>query len=220
MLAFMSYQTEDRLVAASVAGLLEAIGIQSFMAHEHIEVSVQWREEILRQIGLADLFVPILSERYYASIWCKQESGIAAFRRITIIPLSVDGSIPQGAMNHIQSTHIGLQPTYQKLFPGLAAHDVAFTISAIIQIIARSGNYRTAESNFAMILPYLNRATDQQIVDLLNVSYHNNQICHAALCAREYLPPLLKSHGQYLQPEIRADLGQLLAQYAIPPPVQ
>ena len=54
MLAFLSYQTEERVVAASVASLLESIGVQSFMAHEHIEVSVQWRDEILRQIGQAN----------------------------------------------------------------------------------------------------------------------------------------------------------------------
>lgn len=75
MLAFMSYQTADREIAAGVAQLLDTLGVQSFMAHEHIEVSVEWRDEILRQLGLADLFVPILSQRYYASIWCKQESG-------------------------------------------------------------------------------------------------------------------------------------------------
>jgi hypothetical protein len=66
------------------------------MAHEHIEVSVEWRAEILRQLGLAVLFVPILSARYYSSIWCKQESGIAAFRGMTIIPLSIDGALSQG----------------------------------------------------------------------------------------------------------------------------
>lgn len=220
MLAFLSYQTEERVVAASVAKFLESIGVQSFMAHEHIEVSVQWRDEILRQIGQADLFIPILSQRYYASIWCKQESGIAAFRGMTMIPLSIDGSIPQGFIGHIQSTLIeNLTPTYQKIFPGLAAHDVHFTISAITEIIARSGNFRRAEANFAMILPYLNRATDQQVVDLLNVSYQNKQICHAGLCARDYLPALFRSHEQYLQPEVRADLSQILAQYAVPPPV-
>jgi TIR domain-containing protein len=220
MLAFLSYQTEDRVVAASVAKILESIGVQSFMAHEHLEVSVQWREEILRQLGQADLFIPILSQRYYASIWCKQESGIAAFRGITMIPLSIDGSIPQGFIGHIQSTLIeNMSPTYQKIFPGLAAHDVHFTISAITRIIARSGNFRGAEANFALVLPYLNRATDQQIVDLLNASYENKQICHAGLCARDYLPPIFNSHGKYLQPEVRADLSKIFAQYAVPPPV-
>ncbi|SFM50682.1 TIR domain-containing protein [Bradyrhizobium sp. Rc3b] len=219
MYAFMSYQTEDRAVAANVAGLLETLGIRSFMAHEHIEVSVQWRDEILRQIGLADLFVPILSARYYASIWCKQESGIAAFRRMTIIPLSLDGSIPQGAISNIQSSLLqNGQATYQQIFPGLASQDVAFTINAGTRLVAGSRSFRTAEYNFQLLLPYLNRATDAQIVELLNVSQRNGQVAHASFCAREYLPPLLRSHGHLLEPQIRDQLAQVLAQYAFPPP--
>ena len=220
MLAFMSYQTEDRHMAAAVAKLLMSLGVGCFMAHEHIEVSVQWRDEILRQIGLADLFVPILSQRYYASIWCKQESGIAAFRAMTIIPLSMDGSIPQGAINHIQSTRIeNDRPTLQQVLPGLASREVSFAIDGITKIIDRSGNYRAAEANFQLILPYLARATDSQIVNLLTVSERNGQICHASLCAREYLPPLMRSHGHLLQGDVRDRLNQVLAQYAAPPPV-
>jgi len=130
MLAFMSYQAANRAVAGRVSDLLASLGIQAFMAHEHIEVSVQWRDEILRQIGLANLFVPILSQSYYASIWCKQESGIAAFRRITVIPLSIDGSTPQGAISNFQSTIIDPNaPVYANILPGLALNDVNFLIS-------------------------------------------------------------------------------------------
>jgi len=132
MHAFMSYQTDDRTIAARVSDLLSEFGITSFMAHEHIEVSVEWQDEILRQLGLADLFVPILSSKYYSSIWCKQESGIAAFRGLTIIPLSTDGSIPQGFFGHIQSTKIDPnKPTRQNLVPGIAKHSVPFLIDAI-----------------------------------------------------------------------------------------
>src|SRR2546421_13004860 len=96
MRAFMSYQTADREVAARVAGLLTPFDIAAFMAHEHIEVSNEWRQTILKELAEADLFIPILSTRYFDSIWCKQESGIAAFRKLTIIPLSIDGTIPKG----------------------------------------------------------------------------------------------------------------------------
>jgi hypothetical protein len=219
MLAFMSYQTEDRAVAGRVSQLLSTLGVQAFMAHEHIEVSMQWREEILRQIGLAYLFVPILSQHYYASIWCKQESGIAAFRRIPVIPLSIDGSIPPGALSHIQSTLIDPNaPTYGNIFPGLALQHVGFLISAITQVIARSHNYRDAERNFDLIVPYLERATDQQIVELLNVSQRNDQIADAGRCATQHLPPLMASHGHLLEPQIRTALQQTLARYQIPPP--
>lgn len=219
MLAFMSYQTEDRLMAATVSQLLTSLGVGCFMAHEHIEVSAQWRDEILRQIGLADFFVPILSARYYSSIWCKQESGIAAFRKMTIIPLSMDGSIPLGAISHIQSTRIeNNRPTLRQLLPGLAYRDVSFVIDKVTRIIEQSGNFRAAESNFELILPYLPKATDAQIVTLLDASQQNGQVCHASLCARDYLPPLMRSHGHLLTQAKRQNLEETLAQYAPRPP--
>lgn len=48
------------------------------------------------KISLDVATLPILSAHFYGSIWCKQESGIAAFRNMTIIPLSIDGAIPGG----------------------------------------------------------------------------------------------------------------------------
>ncbi|SEO17693.1 toll/interleukin-1 receptor domain-containing protein [Bradyrhizobium sp. OK095] len=220
MLAFMSYQTADREIAAGVAQLLDTLGVQSFMAHEHIEVSVEWRGEILRQLSLADLFVPILSQRYYASIWCKQESGIAAFRRMTLIPLSIDGSIPEGFISHVQSSLLqGGQATYHQLMRGVASANIGFAIDAGIRLIAGARSFRQAEYHFEAVRSHLNGATDQQIIQLLTVSAQNGQVCHASLCAREYLPPLMQSHGHLLPPDVREGLVQVLAQYANPPPI-
>jgi len=215
MHAFMSYQTDDRAIAARVSSLLGKLAITSFMAHEDIDVSAEWRAEILRQLSLADLFIPILSANYYSSIWCKQESGIAAFRNdMTIIPLSTDGAIPQGFFNHIQSTKIDPgAPAYENLLPGLAKHDVSFLIDALTDIISKSGNYRTAESNFQMILPYIKHARDKQVVELLRVSTKNDQVCNAGLCAQVYLPPLLASHGHLLDAATKKQLSDTLDRY-------
>lgn len=214
MHAFMSYQTDERATAAKVSELLNKMGITSFMAHEHIEVSVEWRIEIIRQLSLAELFVPILSKKYYDSIWCQQESGIAAFRAMTIIPLSIDGSIPQGFIGHIQSTKINPDaPTFKDLVPGLAKQDVSFVVDAITKIISGSANYRKAESNFELILPYIDRATDAQITELLKVSTRNNQVCNAGLCAQTYLPPLSASHGHLLDAATKKELDETLNRY-------
>jgi hypothetical protein len=213
--AFLSYQTKDKATAALVSKLLADFGIESFMAHEHIEVSVEWRLEILRQLGLADLFVPILSKDYYESIWCKQESGIAAFRALPVIPLSIDGAIPEGFLGHIQSAKIDANaPIRTDLLPGLAKFDVSGLIEGIIKIIAKSGNYRSAESNFELILPYLERASTTQVAELLRVSTQNNQVCNAGACATRYLPPLFKSHGHFLDPDVQKALADTLARYA------
>jgi TIR domain len=70
MHAFLSYQTADRHVAAKVRDILTAFGVTSFMAHDDIEVSAEWRKAILTNIRKADLFVAILSANYYASQFC------------------------------------------------------------------------------------------------------------------------------------------------------
>src|SRR5208283_3389098 len=162
MYAFLSYQTADKRTAGKVRGLLEKLGINAFLAHEDIQVSHEWRATIVEEIGKADIFIPILSADYYKSAWCVQESGIAAFKGLCIIPLSLDGSIPQGFIAHIQSTKVDPDNIQMaSLFPGLAKKDVCFVIDALIDIIKGSGNYRSAEANFESINPYIDKATDE-----------------------------------------------------------
>jgi hypothetical protein len=215
MYAFLSYQTADEQVAGEIRTLLEELGIKSFLAHEDIEVSQEWRLKILEEVGEVDLFIPILSANYYSSKWCVQESGIAAFRRLTIIPLSIDGTIPEGFIAHVQSTKV--EPgkvTLGSIFPGLAKKDSAFVIDSILQIIKKSGSYRGAEANFQMILPYVGKATDEQMRYLLQISLANGQVLHASQVAREFLPPIMKSHGHLLDPETREEIECVLAQYS------
>ncbi|MEX2164511.1 MAG: toll/interleukin-1 receptor domain-containing protein [Sulfuricaulis sp.] len=210
----MSYQTADKEVAARVAAVLQEFECSAFMAHEHIEVSGEWRTEILKEIEAADLFVAILSANYYNSIWCKQESGIAAYRKMTIIPLSTDGAIPQGFIAHIQSTKIDpAVPSHEDLLPGVAKHDVSFVIDWLVAKIGNSRSFRGAEANFELILPYIGKASRKQVVQLLAVSTDNGQICHANLCATKYLPPLVKTHGKFMDKDALRRLEEVLARY-------
>jgi hypothetical protein len=214
MRAFMSYQTSDKEIAGRVTAVLQHFECSTFMAHEDIEVSGEWRLEILKEIGAADLFVPILSANYLKSIWCAQESGIAVHRGMTIIPLSTDGTVPQGLIAHIQSIRIDPNsPKYSDLLPGIAKHDVAFVIDQLITKIAGSPSFRSAEANFELILPYLARTTKNQMVQLLNASTENRQVCHAGLCATKYLPPLVASHGKFMSNDKLTELQGVLGQY-------
>jgi len=217
MLAFLSYQTDDRLVAAEVREFLDDIAVPAFMAHDDINVSQEWQEVILSQMMQADIFIALLSARYRASPYCLQESGIAISRgaAMTIIPLSIDGTTPPGFIAHLQSRKI--EPgniSHAILFAGIAKYDVKFAIDCMVNRLGGSGSYRGAEANFQLLLPHLCQATDEQIKDILQAACYNGQIAHAALCAREYLPPLLASHGHLLDEANRAHLEGVFAQYA------
>ena len=214
--SLISYQTSDKVIAGILKNVLSTVSIDSFLAHEDIHVSEEWRLKILEEISKTDLFIPILSKNYHESPWCVQESGIAAFRNdITVIPLSIDGTIPQGFISQIQSTKIDPERIdITDLVPGFIKYDFSKGIEIIIDIIGISSSYRNAEANFQIILPYLSKMKDDQIITLLEKSAENSQVNDAGLCAVEYIPPLLDSHGHLLDPIIHDFLKKNCARYA------
>lgn len=216
MQAFISYQPEDKLVAREIKALLLEAGIHSFMAHEDINVSDEWRLKILQEIGSADIFVSIWSQNYYNSWWCIQESGIASFRtNMTVIPLSTDGSIPQGFAGNIQSTKIDPENVRMSdLLPGLVKTAPSLGLKLIFKSIAGSRSFRGAEANFQEVIPYIGALTPEQGKELLEISIGNDQVHHAGLCASEYLPPIMASYGHLLKPEDYAYLSEILERYA------
>lgn len=214
--AFVSYQTADKRVAGRLKNVLAEIEIDSFLAHEDIAVSEEWRLKILEEIGKADIFICILSENYFKSAWCVQESGIAAFRaKLPVIPLSIDGTIPQGFISHLQSVKVDPKSiTIDNLLPAFLKHNFSMGIEILTEQVHRSSSFRGAEVNFQMILPHIPKMTDEQITLLLEYAADNNQVHHASRCASEYIPPLLKSHGHLLSRKTRSFLKEVCAQYA------
>jgi hypothetical protein len=161
-------------------------------------------------LKITDLLIAVLSANYLTSSWCIQESGIAAFRGITIVPLSIDETIPPGFLGQFQSTRIDPNaPALKPILAGLANQNVVFTIDKLIELFGKSSNYRSAEANFALIEPFLDRTSKKQKVKLLAVSAHNSQIYDAG-GSHAFLPPLIKTHGKYMKPE---DLQKLKTEF-------
>jgi|CXWL01.1.fsa_nt_gi hypothetical protein len=216
MYAFISYQTANKTVAGEIANLLDELGIATFLAHEDIQVSHEWRTTLLEELGKADVFVALLSAGYYESVWCAQESGIAAFRSdITIIPLSLDGTLPQGFIAHLQSTKVDVQKlTLASLLPGLARKSPEFVVDRLIENLEESYSFRGAEAKFELLLPFLPKASDDQKVRILQVAVNNGQILSAEKCAKFYLPTLFKSHGHLLAQDDQERMRKVLDAYA------
>jgi hypothetical protein len=66
----------------------------------------------------------------------------------------------------------------------------------------------------------LNKATNEQLRDVLNASANNDQIYAASKCATHHLPPHIKSHGHLLDldPNVRKKLEEDVARNTNPPP--
>lgn len=214
--AFISYQTADKRVARHLKDVLADAEIGSFLAHEDISVSEEWRLKILEEIRKVDIFICLLSKNYLRSSWCAQESGIAAFRKdLPIIPLSLDGTKPRGFIAHIQSVKVDRNSiTMDKLIPAFLKHDFLKGIDLLIEQVRNAGSYRDAEEKFQQLLPHISKITKEQIKLLLKYSADNNQVHHAQLCAGKYIPPLLKSHGRFLDRNSRTLLKRVCALYS------
>lgn len=61
MRAFISYASEDKIVADKIKSFLETFSIQSFIAHEDINGGSKWRQTLFKELKQADTFVSILS---------------------------------------------------------------------------------------------------------------------------------------------------------------
>ncbi len=215
ILAFISYQTADKQYAGALQQTLENIGISSFLAHEDIEPSAVWRERILEELGRAKIFISLLSKNYFKSHWCVQESGIASYRKIASLHLSLDGSIPPGFSGNIQSVKVTPgNITIQDFIPGVILSNFELGIEIIIKIIGNSSSFRGAEASFNMILPHISKMSDTQIKNLLEKAHANYQIHHASRCASQYIPSLLKSHGHLLDEERKKFLLDVCSKYS------
>lgn len=99
---FLSYHHSARKTAGRVKHCLSALGMQVFLAHEDLEPSTEWQQEILLWLRRCDIFIPLLTKSYHASSWTDQETGIAVSLKKQILPLkfSID---PYGFIGKFQA---------------------------------------------------------------------------------------------------------------------
>lgn len=215
--AFISYQTADRVVAGEVKDELAKAGINSFLAHEDIEVSVEWRARILRELHVSDIFIALLSSAYLRSMWCVQESGIAAFRDdLLVAPFSLDGTIPPGFLGIYQSARLDPQNiSVQSLAPALTSRDPDKGLHNLIHALAGSQNYRSAEANFAPVVPHIPTMGAAHATAILEAAAGNDQISNAALCARNYIPAVLRAYPRIGSRATRRSLKETCERYGV-----
>ncbi len=201
--AFISYSHADRQYGAQAKAVLTEVGIGSFLAHEDLEVSDEWRECILAELRRCDIFVPLLSANFVASRWAPQEAGFIISRpEVAIAPLSIDGTTPFGFLSHLQSRLIPKEGiTRQLLVEPLARRIPRKILPGLIRIASDAGSFRSAETRMAPLVPLFPIMTPDEAQALAEASVRNGQIWSAGLCRTEYLPELIRTQGEKIDPK-------------------
>jgi hypothetical protein len=212
---FISYSVRDKEFAGKIKNILNYVGLESFLAHEDIDVSQEWANKILEEINSSSIFICLLSSNFLDSDYCLQETGIAASRHgVCIIPLSLDGSIPPGFLNKIQSSKIDPErPKIEDLLPAFIKYDKKLANRVLIETIKSAPNYRSAESYCQLIKPILDELSDAEANILIEACQENGQVYDAVGCAQTFFPLLRQKFKHLIGAEADSFFVGKISQY-------
>ncbi|NGQ96599.1 toll/interleukin-1 receptor domain-containing protein [Brevibacillus sp. SYP-B805] len=98
---FLSHLASFKEQTAKLQKSLLKYGISAFVAHEDIEPTREWLEEIEKALFTMDALVAILTPGFNESKWTDQEIGIAMGRNVLVIPIR-KGMDPYGFFGKYQ----------------------------------------------------------------------------------------------------------------------
>jgi hypothetical protein len=202
--AFISYAHSDRTHAGQANTLLTNVGISAFLAHEDLEVSDEWQNRLLEELSRCDLFVALFSKNYLASSWAQQESGFIVSRlsRVTVAPVSLDGTRSQGFLSHIQSPMVGPDGiTRALLIEPLASRFPRTILPNLIAQASKARSFRRAEELIQPLVRFFTLFTSSEAQAFADGATSNPQIWAAAECRDEYLPAFIRIHRNNVHSE-------------------
>jgi hypothetical protein len=100
--AFLSHKTEYKKQAAELKSSLTNLGIAAFVAHDDIEPTREWQNEIELALSTQDVCIALLTEKYHDSNWTDQEIGISIGRGVPIVAVRL-GRDPYGFIGKFQA---------------------------------------------------------------------------------------------------------------------
>lgn len=179
---FISHSSIVKEGAHAIKEALAHYQVAAFVAHDDIEPSFEWQNEIENALRTMDALVAIITPEFSTSKWCDQEVGYALGRGKFVIPLTTDSS-PYGFLAKIQGMKI----------KGLKATEVAKKISealiqnpatrprmteTLVESLVNSGSWETSR----IIMGHLEKVPDlssSQIARLLTAADENSQVKNA-----------------------------------------
>ena len=163
---------------------LDNYGIDGFVAHEIIEPTREWVDEIEKGLNSCDALAAILHEKFHSSNWTDQEVGVCVGRKVPILPVMI-GMTPYGFIGKYQGLKVGKMTVAEvadKIFDILANNPLT------AQKIAEAAVSQFEESqNFR-------RAIDNSYV-LQRVTAWNSELLTRISTAKEKNSQVEKAHG-------------------------
>jgi hypothetical protein len=106
---FLSHISADKETAHLLKTALLAEGISLFVAHDDIQPTREWQDEIEEALRSMDALAALLTAQFHASFWTDQEVGFAVGTGRLVLPLRL-GLDPYGFIGKFQGLQINQKP--------------------------------------------------------------------------------------------------------------
>lgn len=110
---FLSHKAEHKKTASDLKLRLKSLGVSAFVAHEDIEPTKEWLEEIEFALSTQEVCVALMTEGFRDSKWTDQEIGISIGRGVDVVTVRL-GEDPYGFIGKFQAVS-GKDKTIEKL---------------------------------------------------------------------------------------------------------
>ena len=98
---FISHISAHKVEANELKASLDAFCIDGFVAHEDLEPTTEWQDEIESALWRSDALVALIHEGFSESRWTDQEVGFALGRGLKVLPVRC-GKDPYGFIGKYQ----------------------------------------------------------------------------------------------------------------------
>jgi hypothetical protein len=179
---FLSHVSAHRVAVGKLKDELARRGVAAFVAHEDIEPSLEWQNEIELALRSMHALAALITPDFHASLWTDQEMGWAFGRGLQVIPIRL-GANPYGLAGKVQGLSGDLD---------LPAPLSSSIVDVLIKNQQTHGEMRRAlafafsnASSFAMAkalcahVVQINDFTEEEIATLQNACTANGQVANA-----------------------------------------
>lgn len=180
------------------------------MAHEDIEPSTEWQEEIIHSLKGCDIFIPIVSENFKESNWTDQESGIALAEDKFIIPLNVN-LVPYGFIGKYQALKLdrNISDSCDKIIEIIDNTPLNEKLTdSLIKRFIESWNFVAANEN-AQLLEKREPFTEDQINEIIRGFVINNQI-RGGWTANRIVKKMFDKYSEVIKQELKEKFEELV----------
>lgn len=181
---FISHRDIHKKKAFQLAESLMTGGISSFVAHDTIEATKEWRQEIMNGLESMDIMLVFLTNDFVDSPYTNQEVGFALGRGIPIISLKLENKDPPGFISHVQAEKghyddpCASSNKIQRLVYKMLGREAAMRAS-IIRAFSISPNFTETRDRFENLKEFVKNLTPKEVSQLTLAFSENSQLHNA-----------------------------------------